>query len=96
MTTHDIVDIVLFILGTVITLIGYLMSRQIDATKKDIDQLYSLHHKDEGELNVLKVKLAENYPMKVELREVSQDIKDYLDEKFKLVEQIIRNNTNGK
>jgi len=67
------------------------MSRRIDAQDKDIQQLYELHRTDEKDLNILGMKIAENYPIKNDLRVMTQDLKDYFDERFKVVEQLAKN-----
>ena len=92
MTVRDWVDIILFILGVLVTIIGYLMSKRVESLAEDINNLYQVHHLDEKALNELNLKIAENYPIKQDLRIMTQDLKDYFDERFKVVEQIAKNN----
>lgn len=96
MTPRDYLDLALFAITVFLGIIGWLMSRQVDTVKQDIQILFKMHHQDEAALTVLQVKLAENYPLKHDLRVMVDDIKDYFDERFKLVEQIARNQYNNR
>lgn len=92
MTTHDYIDIALAVLGLLLGIIGYLLINQVKDVKTDIERLYAMHHVDEKELNSLKLDVAKNYPMKEELRIMANEIKDYFDERFKVVEALAKNN----
>ena len=89
--SREWVDIVIAIISVLFAVIGFLMSRRIDTQDKDIQQLYELHRTDEKDLNILGMKIAENYPIKNDLRVMTQDLKDYFDERFKVVEQLAKN-----
>jgi len=89
-TLHDYIDIILFILSALFSIIGFLLIKHLEAVKQDVKQLYTMHHEDQANLTSLQIKLAENYPMKEELRRMATDIKDYFDERFKVVELLAK------
>lgn len=92
MTPRDWIDLVLFILGSLFTIIGWMLTKKVDGVSGDITKLYEMHHMDERELSNLRLKIAENYPIKNDLLLLAQGIKDHIDERFKLMQQMAMNN----
>lgn len=66
------------------------MSNKLSKNDADIKDLQEAHVRDVAELTALKLKVAESYPSKVDIREMFESFKSYLDERFNAVEQIAR------
>jgi hypothetical protein len=90
MNTQDYINIALFVVGILLAIIGVLIKMKLARNDKDIQILYGMHHADEKELNELKLKVAESYPSKADMKEMFTEFKAYLDERFNNVEQIAR------
>jgi hypothetical protein len=92
MTLRDWLDLAIFILGSLFAVIGWMLAHKVSGVGEDITKLYEMHHVDEKELNNLRLKIAENYPIKTDLLLLAQTIKDHIDERFKLMQQMAMNN----
>lgn len=96
MTAQGWINIILFVVGGLLSVVGTLLMLRLHRTDKDIQQLYKMHHNDEKELNELKLKVAESYPSKADIKEMFTEFKEYLDERFNNVEQIARYSGSSK
>lgn len=82
------VGLALFML--LMTVVGWLIVNKVDRLEADIKQSKEDHIADATELTVLKLKVAEHYPSKMDMKEMFEQFKSYLDERFTVVENIAK------
>lgn len=90
MTPKDYIDIILFIAGLVLTVIGYLISKRVDTMSDEIKALQLMHVQDVAALEAHRLKIAENYLPATAVEKMFNQFRDYLDERFNTIEQIAR------
>jgi len=88
MTTADWVTVMLAIFGTLFGIIGVLIMFKVNRMDRDIEELEKAHVVDVAELNTLKHTLVKEYPTKPELSDMFDRFKQYLDERFRVIEHI--------
>lgn len=100
MTAGEYIDILIFIFGLLMSIIGYLISNKVAKLEAKQDHQDTLHNLDVAALAELRVLIAQQHPTKDDIKDIMENLKTYLDERFNNVEQIARyssgNNRNHK
>lgn len=95
--SQDWINVILFILGILFSIIGALIAMKVTKITDDIKTLYRLYHADKDDLTALKLKVAESYPSKADIKEMLTEFRNYLDERFNSIEKLAGyNKSDGK
>lgn len=78
------------LIGVVVSVIGYLLSRKDTAQEAQIYELYHKHEEDAARLQALEIRIAGSHYQKPEVDRLLDKFKGYLDEKFLALEHLVK------
>jgi len=88
--TSDYITVGLALFSILSAIIGWLLVNKVNRLEADIKQSKEDHTTDAAALTVLQLKVAEHYPSKLDMKEMFESFREYLDERFNTVEQIAK------
>ena len=69
--------------------VGYLLQRRDNQQEERIADLYRIHESDAKQLQALELKVAQDYHNMAEIEGIVRSLKEFLNEKFKSLEESI-------